>query len=479
MRENPSTGDAQADIAEITLRGAPPWLASAVFHFGLIIILGLMFLPMRKNKQINLEASTYAEELGEQLEFDSPLAGLDKADELIVTPENMPLVDDPFATAPEFDMVLDGTSSTDKIPSVQVGLALSGRSEGMKNMLLGQYGGNASTEAAVERGLAWLARMQNEREGSWSLTGPYRGGGRIENKEAATAMALLAFQGAGHTHKDGKYKENVRRGWNWLLKQQGKNGCFFNGEGFNHRFYTHGQCTIAVCELLGMTGDDQFREAAQRAIAYCVKTQSPQGGWRYTPNVDSDVSVTGWIVMALQSAKMAGLEVPADCLEGVEKYLDSIGREDDSRYPYRQGEMPSPAMTAEALLCRQYLGWPRDDQRLVKGVEYITLPENLVNYARNRNVYFWYYATQVTHHMGGNFWQRWNGAMRQAVPEKQVKEGRESGSWAPDMNDSFEVHGGRLYVTCLSIYMLEVYYRHLPLYAKVYQTAPPAPGTGR
>ena len=186
------------------------------------------------------------------------------------------------------------------------------------------------------------------------------------------------------------------------------------------------------------------------------------------PNGSSDVSVTGWIVMALQSAKMAGIEVPSETFGNVAKFLDSVAREDGTRYPYRSGEMTTPAMTAEALLCRQYMGWPHTDRRLRSGADYITLPEYLVNYSRNRNVYFWYYATQVAHHMEGEWWQRWNGAMRQAVPAAQVKGGAESGSWAPDMKDAFEVHGGRLYVTCLSIYMLEVYYRHLPIYTKVY-----------
>jgi hypothetical protein len=70
--------------------------------------------------------------------------------------------------------------------------------------------------------------------------------------------------------------------------------------------------------------------------------------------------------------------------------------------------------------------------------------------------------------MEGKWWERWNGTMRQVVPAAQVKEGKEAGSWKPDLQDRFEFVGGRLYVTCLSIYMLEVYYRHLPIYSKIY-----------
>jgi hypothetical protein len=65
--------------------------------------------------------------------------------------------------------------------------------------------------------------------------------------------------------------------------------------------------------------------------------------------------------------------------------------------------------------------------------------------------------------MGGDEWDQWNKFMRQRVPERQVKAGKERGSWAPG-GDRWGSHGGRLYTTCLSTYLLEVYYRHLPIY---------------
>jgi hypothetical protein len=53
--------------------------------------------------------------------------------------------------------------------------------------------------------------------------------------------------------------------------------------------------------------------------------------------------------------------------------------------------------------------------------------------------------------------------MRVLLPRAQVKAGREKGSWAPQ-GDQWGQNAGRLYTTCLSIYCLEVYYRHMPLY---------------
>ena len=402
-------------------------------------------------------------------------AGMDEEiEEPIITPQFLPEVQDPFAAPEPWDALVDGENPWEQIEAPQIGLALKGREEGMRKLLLGKFGGTGGTQRAVERGLAWLVRHQ-QRDGSWSLCGPYRDGASkmSENHCAATAMALLAFQGDGHTTIAGDHRMTVDRGWRWLLRQQDSYGNFFREGLMNHPFYTQGQCAIALCELYAMTEDEQYREPAQRAVEYLLRSQSPKGGWRYTPRGDSDVSVTGWVVMALQSARMAGLKVPQENLDRVSAYLDSVAMYEGSRYPYQRGNQPTPAMTAEAILCRQYLGWPRDDPRMIKALDWITRPEYLIKRSRDRHqygsTYFWYYATQACHHMEGDHWKRWNDAMCVNLPAAQVRRGRESGSWNPDMNDPHEAHAGRLYTTCLSLYMLEVYYRHLPIYSNVYR----------
>src|SRR5262245_22973795 len=101
-------------------------------------------------------------------------------------------------------------------------------------------------------------------------------------------------------------------------------------------------------------------------------------------------------------------------------------------------------MTAEALLCRQYLGWQRDDSRLVEGVRKIL--DNPIKWDEP-NFYYWYYATQVLHHMGGDEWDKWNKVMREQLPKNQIKAGRDRGSWSPE-GDPYGSKGGRLYSTC-------------------------------
>jgi hypothetical protein len=330
----------------------------------------------------------------------------------------------------------------------------------MKKALLAIYGGTNETEEAVALGLEWLKRNQQKR-GNWSMKRPYRDGGLNENECAATAMALLAFLGDGHTHLKGEHAEVVEKGMKFLIGKQDRSGFFAQGAREHEKMYAQAQATIAICELYAMTKDSWLRPRAQLALDFAMKSQSSQGGWRYEPKFDSDTSVTGWFVMALESGRAAGLEVEYSVMAKVSGYLDTAASFDGAGYGYQAHSNPSPAMTAEGLLCRQYLGWERTHPPLIQGIEALLYdaPFDLAD----RDVYYWYYATQVLHHFGDPYWSQWNNVMRVDLPRSQVKSGREAGSWAPQ-SDRWGRNSGRLYTTCLSLYCLEVYYRHLPLY---------------
>jgi hypothetical protein len=462
-------GKEEESLEDRAFREAPSWLISALVHMLLLIILGLIWAAPRLTQHRQELNAIYADRFGDQLLDDSITTGTsdpDHADKMMITPNDLQPVDDPFAAPKQPELSLDGSSAAASLAAPTIGLALSGRQEGMRQSLLGAYGGNKLTERGVQLGLEFLSKQQRP-DGSWSLKGPYRDGAYNENAEAATAMSLLAFQGNGNTHKNGPYKKNVAAGIAYLLKVQAPDGNFYQGNR-QEWMYTHAQCAIAVCELYGMTKDSTLRLAAEKAIQFCVDAQDALGGWRYRPRQDSDTSVTGWVVMALQSARMAGLEVPATTLQRVSGYLDKASPDGGSLYAYQPDHHPDEVMTAEALLCRQYLGWNQYDPKLVNGVEYVA--SHLPNW-NERNVYYWYYGTQVMHHMGGAYWKRWNDALRDMLVENQVTSGPEKGSWDPKGKspDAWAVRdqGGRLYVTCLSLYMLEVYYRHLPIYAQL------------
>ncbi|MBL8826707.1 MAG: hypothetical protein JNM18_06940 [Planctomycetaceae bacterium] len=364
-----------------------------------------------------------------------------------------------------------------------------------------KLGGNADTERAVELGLDFLARHQST-DGSWSLHAfdqgrnyPNSGVGAMQSDTAATGLALLAFLGAGYTHTDGKYRAVVERGIDFLVTNQKSNGDLFfrrdNPTGAEPHvlwYYSHGMASIALCEAFGMSRDDQIKAPAQNALRFILSSQNvDEGGWRYGPRFGSDTSVSGWQLMALKSGELAGLEVPRGAYRLVEKWLNHAqgAGGNPSRYAYRprsdQADQrePSHVMTAEALLMRQYSGWKKDNPNMVAGADWIRellprygTPSSRFPYGE-RDAYYWYYATQVMFQMQGDHWDAWNGQLRSLLIDSQVRDTELRGSWDPlrPVPDRWGRDGGRIYVTCMHLLMLEVYYRHLPIYQTLEEAA--------
>jgi hypothetical protein len=120
-------------------------------------------------------------------------------------------------------------------------------------------------------------------------------------------------------------------------------------------------------------------------------------------------------------------------------------------------------MSAEGLLSLQFLRTDRNSPRMRNGADFLLgqLPE----VKQSRSSYYWYYGTQVMYHMQGKYWDAWNENLRDILVETQLKSGQHAGTWHP--RDSYEKRGGRVYATSLKLLMLEVYYRHLPLYEQL------------
>jgi hypothetical protein len=195
-----------------------------------------------------------------------------------------------------------------------------------------------------------------------------------------------------------------------------------------------------------------------------VQAQHAGGGWRYNPGEAGDTSVVGWQLMALQSGRAAGLDVPDEVLENADHYLDSVATKEQDRYSYMRGQGPTNVMTAEALLCRIYLGWRKDEPGLGTGVKWLVEEGNLPS-KRDPNIYYWYYATQTLHHYGGSEWETWNLHMRDVLVGTQEQSGKNAGSWEP--RGPHASTGGRIYMTALAVCSLEVYYRHLPVFKQL------------
>ena len=319
-------------------------------------------------------------------------------------------------------------------------------------------GGSDESEKAVNLGLDWLAKSQEE-NGSWDLQ---KHQGATRSFTAGTGLGVLPFLAAGYTHNQtGKYQDNVALAVKRLVENQKDTG-ELTSEGDAQRMYSHGIAAIALCEAFAMSQDQELKEPAQRAINFIVSAQhKPSGGWRYNPNEKADTSVVGWQMMALKSGEMAGLTVPKASYDLVQKWLKSVeaSQAPGGRFGYTN-RGATPAMTAEGLLCLQFMGESRNSPRMRAGADFVlnSLPEE-----NQRNTsYYWYYATQAMYHMQGEYWDTWNEKTRELLVKTQHKSGGNAGTWDP--KDNWEKSGGRVYATSIKLLMLEVYYRHLPLY---------------
>lgn len=379
----------------------------------------------------------------------------------------------------------------------------------------------AATEDVVLRALWWLVKHQNE-DGSWSAnlynnccvegepctmkrTELGTGQGFAGFDVGVTGLAMLAFLGYGHTHRDGEhveFRQAMRKALSWMKKQQVRGGPESERGrlGAAHPeewIYNHAIGTMALAETLFWSRDFRLKKCVEEAAQFCLAFQNPGYGWKYGyrpgPN---DTSVTGWMVLALKTVRscvvtkqarvdrdkidehlgwaLRWFELATSPVTGKTGY-ESRGDEGSRLLkaypePYPFSKQLS-CMTAVSLLCRLLAGESRRSKPIKRAVQVLTkeLPE--WKYARSKsrskiNMYHWYYATYALFQAGGPAWRKWNKALVPTLCQSQRQSGCEHGSWDPV--GEWGAAGGRVYATAINAMTLQVYYR----FERVQETAP-------
>jgi len=402
-----------------------------------------------------------------------------------------PLVAPAEATADEAIARLQRSSTIPRPDLASIGVGAGGGSSGGatgieglrgsgRGRALSLYGGSQETEDAVARGLRWLAAHQEE-AGFWDSDGfqrhctgaaPCPGPGTREYDVGVTGLTVLAFLGAGHSPEaPGLYRDAVGKALEWLLRVQGGTGGF--GVEESAYFYNQAIAALALAEAYALTRNKTYREGAERAIAYIERGQQPGGGWDYGSLASGrqDLSVTGWVVMSLRTARLAGLSTSPRTLEGARRFLDA------AFLPTGEGVYADSGMgagrrginmSAVALLSHYLLDGDPNDARARLASERILLeppePRALHRWSETyQSYYYWYTGTLALFQTGGTRWDAWNRLLKQALLPSQETSGHRVGSWAPE-GSWIGGSGGRVYATAINVLTLEIYYRYPPLF---------------
>lgn len=467
-------------------RGTPAFMVSLIFHTSLLLLLALLtlassggsirsfdFTAATSDIEMNPQATSLLLASGDapppadvqDVNVEPPAGSSTRASDALA--ELLSVTEDSTAQAPQspWEQLLQATGNS--LTASFTGSGVAGRQLDRRQQIALARGGTLESEAAVERALEWLAAHQQP-NGGWSLV--HDGGtcnGRCPNNgctdrfdPAATGLSLLAFLGAGYTHRDGKHRETVRRGVYFLQQIIEETP---QGSSFLHQsergMYNHGIAAFAMCEAYQMTDDQELRKSAQGAVDFIVSAQNYQGGWGYLPKQPGDLTLTGWQIMALKSAYAAGLNVPPSTIIRIDPFLDSQQTASSFFYGY-QKPGKSPTCTSIGLLMRLFRGMPNSHPMLLEGATFLSKSTRPAS-----DAYFNYYSTLLLFHIGGPFWEPWNNQMREHLIYSQEQSGHAAGSWF--FEDPYGREGGRLYTTAMCAMTLEVYYRFAPIYQQV------------
>lgn len=304
-----------------------------------------------------------------------------------------------------------------------------------------------ASRLSVERGLAYLAQMQQE-DGSF-------GSNRFERHVGITSLACLAFMADGHMPGRGEYGPNVQRGLDFVLNHATESGLIV-ADASHGPMYGHGFATLFLGEIYGMTGDERTREALLKAVRLIVTTQNPEGGWRYQPRpFDADISVTICQVMALRSARNAGLSVPKETIDRAIAYVRQCQNPADGGFKYMLNSGGSAFPRSAAGVAALYYAGVYEDDALSKGLTYLENgSQNTTFGAGGHYFYGHYYAAQAMFLAGGEHWERWCPRVREQLVAAQLADG----SWNSG-------HGGP-YGTSMSLLILQIPNRLLPIFQK-------------
>ena len=318
---------------------------------------------------------------------------------------------------------------------------------------------------AVDRALAWLKQNQKP-DGTYPQ-------GDSAGTTAVPALVVMAFLSRGHVPGQGPYGETLYKSIDWVLESQQESGLISRHQAGNHVMYEHGISTVMLAECYGMV-DDARRDKIGKALAKSTKLildaqRTPKdsqykGGWRYQVNSpDSDISVTGWQMMALRGAANCGADIPREALEAGRQYVVRSAYQGGG-FGYQPGQAPNQARTGTGTLMLELFRWldtslpagEHPKEALAGGDYLMTNPPD--NPGMEFYYYGVYYCSQALNQLGGKYYDKIYPKLRDTLLAQQQPDGSFGGS------NGQEQQAGPAYRSAMACLSLCVPYRYLPIY---------------
>jgi prenyltransferase beta subunit len=319
---------------------------------------------------------------------------------------------------------------------------------------LGQDGISPAHEAAVNRGLDFLASQQN-RDGSFGAT----------QKPALTGLALLSFLSAGQTPDVGKHGTVVRSAIQFLLNVAQADGSFGRDD---RPMYGQAIATLALAQAWGVESSEEDRRRTASVLSNSIrlilraqdvkKSSDFSGGWRYAPDAaDSDLSLTGWNVLALRAAQDVGIDVPhANSQKAVQFVLRCYDAKEKG-FAYQPHKPANVNCTAIGLTCLHSF----ESRNANRHAEVRDAVHYLATHPVADKAEYFYYGLYVTTHAAYEVGDpAWPAVSKENFP-RLLKLQQPDGGWPAAAEGP-----GRVYTTSLALMTLTIPYHLLPLYQR-------------
>jgi hypothetical protein len=343
-------------------------------------------------------------------------------------------------------------------------------------------------DESVEKALNWLAARQQP-DGSFPT---------LEmGQPGVTSLCIMAFMAHGHLPGDGQYGQKLQLATDYVLNCQKDNGLLSQvgpdgptitrnvvheiGEAAS---YNHAISSLVLSEIYG-TGQSENADRIQKVIASSLaatlemqawqKDPKDRGGWRYVgrpvTGEDSDLSVTGWELMFLRSARNAGFNVPKKAIDDAVDYIRRCYSKKYGAFVYMRGngDLRSRAMAGAGILALAHAGFhgaPEATQSAEWLLQYDFDDYNVIEPFRpawpiDRYHYGVFNSCQGMYQLGGRYWERFYPRTVRTILDNQQGDG----SWQPESH-MFDRQFGNAYTTSLMVLSLGAPNQFLPVFQR-------------